>query len=334
MMARPRCCLICGNSSNLTSRLRISREILIAGWQSSYSLDVADELKDVREIELVECNDCYLQFFLPLGLAGSPALYAKLEAFDWYYLLDKWEYDTACEDIPREGAILEVGCGEGHFLHKLRNSLSIEAEGIEVNRTAVESARRRGLKVTCEDLRARAATSPARYNAVCSFQVLEHIPDPRSFLESCCALIRPGGKLILAVPNANSFLRRMRLNLLDLPPHHTTRWSAQTVRSLCAILPLRVNRILYEPLAPYHVYEFLEPFASLLDRLPIPHHLPRRALCKYVAPFLQGSNRIRRLLTGHTLYGCFERSEVGVGSSVVSRVIVDNKDDDRSRPPL
>jgi 2-polyprenyl-3-methyl-5-hydroxy-6-metoxy-1,4-benzoquinol methylase len=305
-MPHPHCCLICGNSSNLTPRLRVSRESLIAGWQRTYNIDIADELHDVREVELMGCNHCHLQFFLPPGVAGSPALYAKLAIFNWYYMPDKWEYDAACEDIPSGGAILEIGCGEGHFLEKVRNSLSVNAEGIEVNRTAVESARRRGLNVTCDDLRARAATSRAQYDAVCGFQVLEHMPDPKSFLESCCALLRPGGKLILAVPNANSYLRLLR-QLTDMPPHHTTRWSARTLRSLSATFPLRVDRILFEPLALYHVDDFLEPFASLLDRLPIPHQLPRRALRKYVASFLRGSTRIRRLLKGHTLYGCFER---------------------------
>lgn len=252
------------------------------------------------------CNHCHLQFFLPSGVAGSPALYAKLATINWYYMPDKWEYEAACEDIPPEGAILEIGCGEGHFLERLRNSLSVNAEGIEVNRTAVESACRRGLKVTCDDLRARAATSRAQYDTVCSFQVLEHTPDPRSFLDSCCALLRPGGKLILAVPNADSYLRLLP-QLTDMPPHHITRWSARTMRSLCATFPLRVDRILYEPLASYHVDDFLEPFALRLDRLPIPNHLPRRALRKYAASFLRDSNRIRRLLKGHTLYGCFER---------------------------
>jgi hypothetical protein len=35
---------------------------------------------------LVECGHCYLQFFLPLSMAGSPALYTKLEPFEWYHL--------------------------------------------------------------------------------------------------------------------------------------------------------------------------------------------------------------------------------------------------------
>ena len=121
-MPQPRCCLICGNSSNLTIRLRLSRETLIAGWQRTYNIDIADELQDVRAVELMKCNRCYLQFFLPPGVAGSPALDEKLATLNWYYLQDKWEYDAACEDIPPAGAILEIGCGEGHFLDKLRNS--------------------------------------------------------------------------------------------------------------------------------------------------------------------------------------------------------------------
>src|ERR1039457_678082 len=110
-MPQPSRCLICHDSGNLTACFRVSREILIAGWQREFGIDVRGELKDAPEIEMVECTRCHLQFFLPPGMAGSPALYADLATLDWYYMPDKWEYEAACQDTPRQGTILEIGCG-------------------------------------------------------------------------------------------------------------------------------------------------------------------------------------------------------------------------------
>ena len=41
-----------------------------------------------------------------------------------------------------------------------------------------------------------------RFDVICAFQVLEHISNPREFLEDIISLLRPSGKILLAVPNS------------------------------------------------------------------------------------------------------------------------------------
>jgi SAM-dependent methyltransferase len=219
---------------------------------------------------------------------------------------DKWEYETALQDLRGCRDILEVGCGKGDFLKKVQASPGIRAEGIELNDRAVREAMRGGLTVHCGELKWLAAKSPATYDAVCSFQVLEHVAEPRAFVEECCSLLRPGGRLIVGVPNADSYLR-LQFNLLDMPPHHITRWSIQSLRALETLLPLHVRRIVKEPLASYHVSDYLGAYGGILEKLGISTYLVERALFKIVAPVLRNSP-IRRFLTGHTVYACFDRS--------------------------
>ena len=65
---------------------------------------------------------------------------------------------------------------------------------------------------------------PGHYDAVTSFQVLEHVTEPASFLRACVKALRPGGRLLLGVPNNDSFLGLLEDNWLNMPPHHMSLW--------------------------------------------------------------------------------------------------------------
>lgn len=78
---------------------------------------------------------------------------------------------------------------------KLVPAAAAAAKGHDVFAGTIEefAARRPGLK----------------FSAIFAQHVLEHIPDPRAFLASAKALLEPGGKLVLAVPNFEARLRRV-----------------------------------------------------------------------------------------------------------------------------
>jgi 2-polyprenyl-3-methyl-5-hydroxy-6-metoxy-1,4-benzoquinol methylase len=281
----------------------IDTSVLINEWRRVFQIDITPEMQGVGRIDLLECERCHLQFFSPNYLAGSEQLYVQLEKFEWYYML-RWEHDAALEDLRGCETMLEVGCGFGDFVARTRKS-GIQAEGIELNASAVKAARQHGVPVQRLELRELAANSPVHYDAVCSFQVLEHVPNPREFLEWSCALTKPGGQLIICVPNAMSFLK-YRFDPLDMPPHHMTRWSSQTMQSLSHWLPVRLQSLRYEPLASHHVSPYIQ--AQGAARLKNPWL--RRAFDAVIVPgvsIVLKHSRLRRKLIGQTLYASFRR---------------------------
>ena len=91
-----------------------------------------------------------------------------------------------------------------------------------------------------------AEAKPESFSVVCSFQVLEHVVDPHSFLTSCVRCLRSGGILALATPNYASAMLANREDAFDLPPHHMGHFSESVYRRVAQLYGLGVERIRVE----------------------------------------------------------------------------------------
>jgi len=118
------------------------------------------------------------------------------------------------------GRMLEIGCASGAFLHRMA-SKGWEVEGIEFSKGAVDSARSLGYQVhmgTVEN-----APDPAKvYDLIVGWMVLEHLHDPLLALWKLHQWIKPGGRLVLSVPNAGAVefkIFKARWYALHLPNH-------------------------------------------------------------------------------------------------------------------
>jgi SAM-dependent methyltransferase len=284
----------------------VSTDQLIQDWRVKTGLDIVAEFHGHEMVHRYRCDRTGLEFFLPIETAASSELYGQLMALPWYYPGDKWEYAAALKDLQRSQWVLEVGSGSGAFLKQLRDR-GIKAMGIEYSEVAVAASQAAGLQVENKSLQDLALDHAGQFDAICSFQVLEHVVDPLGFLQAALALLKPGGRLLLAVPNRQSFLSH-HYNVMDLPPHHMTRWCASTFQSLVGLLPVKVEHVAYEPLAPYHIPYFIEGYAQYWrKRLPCGKWLTdRKRLAIYDTILHRG---LHRLCRGHTLYVCLIREQ-------------------------
>jgi 2-polyprenyl-3-methyl-5-hydroxy-6-metoxy-1,4-benzoquinol methylase len=296
-------CPLCLNPrSELKKSLQV--DCILRRWEQTYGIDVRDEFHGLASFELRRCNRCSLQFFCPDFLAGSPALYEKLEKFTWYYMPQKWEHDVALQDISGASNGIEIGCGFGDFVARVCREMHISFEGCEQNPSAVDIARRKRLSIHLDSIESLAKARPNGYDSVCSFQVLEHVSRPDTFLNAACTILRPDGKLILGLPNAASFLRH-QFNLLDLPPHHMTRWAEDVLIHLQQFFPLELVRVAMEPLADYHVHDYVGAYSHALSKSWL--HIPSiPAIQSRLARVIQLSG-LRRFLKGQTIYACYKR---------------------------
>jgi 2-polyprenyl-3-methyl-5-hydroxy-6-metoxy-1,4-benzoquinol methylase len=304
-LGKNRCVSPLTGLGDVTLLKTIPAEQLIRDWRDGrLKIDITEELHGHEEIYLYQCNRTKLRFFYPPDIAGSDRLYEKLQSNEFYYTEDKWEHRAALEDLAGCEQILEIGSGFGAFV-QICIDRGLNARGVELNEAAVARAQQLGLPVERLGLEHAAELYNGTFDAVCGFQVLEHVPNPCDFISWSVKMLRPHGKLIYCVPNADSFLK-YQYNLLDMPPHHMLRFSRETFVSLQKLFPLKLEKVMYEPLASYHVAGYIDSYSRHYRS----HCTPTKILFnRYINPFYRFCLRLglRRLLGGQSLYVLFRR---------------------------
>lgn len=101
------------------------------------------------------------------------------------------------------GPILDVGCSLGYALEAAR-SLGLDACGVDVSEHAVAACRALGFNARTGSLAALPFADRA-FSIVVMKHVLEHTPSPRRALAEVSRVLRPGGVVFIAVPNADYF---------------------------------------------------------------------------------------------------------------------------------
>ncbi len=169
--------------------------------------------------------------------------------------------------LARAGArapatLLDIGAGRGRFVAQAR-AAGWDAGGLEPSLRGVEGARARGIELTRGDI-AGVHVAAGSLDAATLWHVLEHVDDPGAALAQVAGWLRPGGALLVGVPNLASVQARLggeRWYHLDVPRHRTHF----TVAGLHALL----RRHGLEPVATHHVLAEHNPFGlwqSLVSR--------------------------------------------------------------------
>lgn len=218
---------------------------IIASYRRKCGADVAPWFGALRQLHLFECTQTGYRFWHPTSVAGDERFYEYLaERWPDYYHAERWEYPFVRKRLVKSDRVIEVGCGRGFFLRSIEGRVA-DAAGLEFNRAAI-AAKVTRFDIVKTPIERVAAMDPKRFDVVCSFQVLEHVVDPHSFLTACLRCLRPGGILALATPNHDSAMLANREDAFDLPPHHMGHWSAAIYRRLAALYGLEVERIYVE----------------------------------------------------------------------------------------
>jgi SAM-dependent methyltransferase len=286
-------------------------EKLIEDWKNVFSIDISEErISRYEKIHLFRCQDTQLLFYYPFDIAGSENLYNSLSRFDWYYMPGKWEHDVAAKSLEKCSRVLEIGAGYGAFIDRLVKDNFTEAIGIEQNKNAIKLAQEKDIPILDLTLDEISEKYREYFDVVCIFQVLEHATDPLEFLEKIIALIKDNGKIIVSVPNSQSFAQHDSNHLLDQPPHHMHRWNKQSFLSLSKILPIKLTKIRFEPLAKYHIDWFLNIQRSRVAKRRLTRKASIFVLNEILAPILKRSLVARKLVKGHTLYVEFAKKSI------------------------
>jgi SAM-dependent methyltransferase len=208
---------------------------------------------------LSKCNSCTLVFLNPMP---DDSVLVNLYPDDFYAYQDfeqkpSWlkqlmikfflpSFETRDPKFSQPGKVLDIGCGSGEFLVKMRD-LGWETNGVEVSSAAAKLGNERfGLDIFTGSL--LESSFPDNYfDYIRSNHSLEHIYNPNQTISEIHRILKPGGKVHIGVPNINSFNAKMFGEYWWYlgAPVHTFNYSVKTLTEMLEKHGFAANNIFY-----------------------------------------------------------------------------------------
>ena len=171
----------------------------------------------------------------------------------------------------KNAAILDVGCGYATTSERLQKAGN-HVTGIESSEGAVAVAQRRLERVIAADLmdleRVGSEIKSQRYDAIIFADVLEHLPWPQETLKRYIEFLKPGGSIIVSLPNVGLWSVRLsvlagRFDYADtgvLDRTHLRFFTRRTARAMIEGAGLAIARTTYNP-------GIVRPFVPLVKKV-------------------------------------------------------------------
>lgn len=189
-------------------------QLLFEGWDRLHG--------QPGRFRLVRCRQCGLIYLNPRPVASQigryyPEDYPSYQGLrqsgqnrlaQWALRYGMGKRLRAVAAFQPRGRLLDVGCADGAFLAYAREQ-GWEAHGVELNPVVAAFCRETlNLPVLAGDL-LEAGYPTGYFDVVTLWSVLEHLHDPMAALREIHRIVRPGGLVVLAVPNTNSLDARI-----------------------------------------------------------------------------------------------------------------------------
>ncbi len=131
--------------------------------------------------------------------------------------------------------ILEIGSGLGYLTYSL-NKAGYEAIGVDLSHSAVERAQKKyGNFYEAGDIFELVENMQNMYDCVIMTEIIEHVENPKKFIEAALSSLKLGGKLILTTPNKDSSPKGI-IWQSDVPPVHLWWFSEKSISKVAESL--------------------------------------------------------------------------------------------------
>ena len=174
---------------------------------------------------------------------ASGAFYEKAGT-EYYLSKAKLESDYASVRFERElrlfrkycsgGNVLDVGCSSGAFLFQLNQRFpgSYQVLGTDMSGPPLNYAESRGVPVLRSPF-LETSFERNQFDAVTFWAVLEHLMNPRQFLQKAVSILKPSGFCFVLVPNARSLaIRLLQSRYRYVYEQHLNYFTRQSLRSI------------------------------------------------------------------------------------------------------
>ena len=208
-------------------------------WCTSKNTHLHLMLKDYfltqEPFEIVQCDDCGLLFTIPRPAPDAMGRYYKSEVYFSHRENNRGFIPRVYESVKSinmrhkvalatsglsKGKLLDIGCGVGDFIHSVECA-GWQCVGIEPSADAITIAQQR-VHAEILSLVDLSSLDDGMFDVITMWHVLEHVDDLHSEIVQLHRLLKPGGRLVVAVPNYCSYdadYYQDRWAAYDVPRH-------------------------------------------------------------------------------------------------------------------
>lgn len=207
-------CKICGSDKlNLGhKKIRDGSQVIDCNVWRCIDCDIAFLELDVDQRQLLDYykEGHFRNSYLP-DIKDAESKEAK-KFFSLKQPLQEKRFNILKDIFSKDKEVLDVGCATAGFLHILKDRVR-RVKGIELYRPHVEFAKKYlGLDVEVKNIE---DIEGEKFDVICLFHVLEHVPTPVDFLAEIYNRLKDNGFLIIEVPNVEDPL----ISIYDVSPY-------------------------------------------------------------------------------------------------------------------
>jgi SAM-dependent methyltransferase len=162
------------------------------------------------------------------------------------------------EPYRKTQRLLDVGYGAGGFL-RVAKARGWTTHGVEVSGAAVEVGKKHGLgELHHGDFRT-VSLEDSSFDVIIMAELIEHLPDPMSFLRRARTLLRPGGLLYMTTPHGRGLSGRVLGTSWSVlcPPEHLQLFSIASARRCVEEAGFGRSRVYTQGLLPHEIVAML-----------------------------------------------------------------------------
>ncbi len=235
------------------------------------ALHAKDYTVSGREFEIWECDDCHLRFTQDAPAAGaigpyyqSPDYISHTDSSEgllnrlYHFvrkrtLADKRRNSSANASGLKAGELLDIGSGTGAFVQHMQQS-GWQATGLEPDETTRQRAAAL-YKISLLPAEAFFNIPAGSFQVITMWHVLEHVHELHPYMAQLKKLLKPGGRIFIAVPNYTAYDAAVYHNYwaaYDVP-RHLYHFSPESMKRLLAVHGLQLQSAKQMPYDSFYI---------------------------------------------------------------------------------
>lgn len=226
---------------------------------------------------IAACAGCGLKFTNPRPAEGEIGRYYQSEEYVSHSNTSKGVVNSLYQQVRKralknklklinslspKGSLLDIGCGTGHFL-SICKADGWKTIGIEPDPKARKFATE-GFGLEVREEAALSVLPDHSYEIISMWHVLEHVHRLNERVEELKRLLKPGGRVVIAVPNCSSLDAEIYGEFWAAwdVPRHLYHFTPADIENLFSRHQMKVERVLPMPFDSYYVSMLSEKYKT------------------------------------------------------------------------